>query len=96
MNNNKTNIIDQRIKEDYKYGFVTDIESETLPPGISEETIQFISEKKKEPSWLFCIEVLLKIKCVNFFFPSLFFFITKLIDNHFCFYFIIIFTISFS
>ena len=52
MNNNKTDIIDQRVKEDYKYGFVTDIESETLPPGISEETIQFISEKKKEPSWL--------------------------------------------
>ena len=52
MNNNKTDIIDQRVKEDYKYGFVTDIESETWPPGISEETIQFISEKKKEPSWL--------------------------------------------
>jgi len=52
MDNKKTNIIDQRVKEDYKYGFVTDIESETLPPGISEETIQFISEKKKEPPWL--------------------------------------------
>ena len=52
MNNNKTDIIDKKVKEDYKYGFVTDIESETLPPGISEETIQFISEKKKEPSWL--------------------------------------------
>jgi Fe-S cluster assembly protein SufB len=52
MNNNKIDIIDQRVKEDYKYGFVTDIESETLPPGIGEETIQFISKKKKEPSWL--------------------------------------------
>ena len=52
MNNNKTDIIDQKVKEDYKYGFVTDIESETLPPGINEDTIQFISEKKKEPSWL--------------------------------------------
>ena len=31
MNNNKTDIIDQKVKEDYKYGFVTDIESETLP-----------------------------------------------------------------
>ena len=47
MNNNKTDIIDQKVKEDYKYGFVTDIESETLPPGINEDTIQFISEKKK-------------------------------------------------
>ena len=52
MNNNKTDIIDQKVKEDYKYGFVTDIESETLPPGINEDTVQFISEKKKEPSWL--------------------------------------------
>ena len=48
----KTNIIDQRVNEEYKYGFVTDIESDTLPPGISEETIHFISEKKNEPSWL--------------------------------------------
>jgi len=52
MNNSKTDIIDQKVKEDYKYGFVTDIESETLPPGINEDTVQFISEKKKEPSWL--------------------------------------------
>ena len=52
MNNSKTSIIDQRVKEEYKYGFVTDIESDTLPPGISEETIHFISEKKNEPSWL--------------------------------------------
>ena len=52
MNNNKIDIIDQRVKEEYKYGFVTDIESDTLPPGISEKTIHFISKKKKEPSWL--------------------------------------------
>ena len=52
MNNSKSHIIDQRVKEEYKYGFVTDIESDTLPPGINEETIHFISEKKKEPSWL--------------------------------------------
>ena len=39
MNNSKSHIIDQRVKEEYKYGFVTDIESETLPPGINEETI---------------------------------------------------------
>lgn len=52
MNQNKNAVIDQRVKEDYKYGFVTDIESDTLAPGISEKTIHFISEKKKEPSWL--------------------------------------------
>ncbi len=36
----------------YKYGFVTDIESETAPKGLSEDTIRFISAKKDEPDWL--------------------------------------------
>ena len=52
MNESKNSVIDQRVKEDYKYGFISDIESETLAPGISEETIHYISKKKKEPAWL--------------------------------------------
>src|SRR5260221_7692446 len=36
----------------YKYGFVTDIESESAPPGLNEDTIRFISAKKREPEWL--------------------------------------------
>jgi Fe-S cluster assembly protein SufB len=36
----------------YKYGFVTDIESDTAPKGLSEDTIRFISAKKDEPQWL--------------------------------------------
>ena len=36
----------------YKYGFVTDIESETAPIGLSEEVIKFISAKKNEPEWM--------------------------------------------
>jgi Fe-S cluster assembly protein SufB len=36
----------------YKYGFVTDIESEVAPKGLSEDTIRFISAKKNEPEWL--------------------------------------------
>ena len=36
----------------YKYGFVTDIESETLPPGLDENVIRTISAKKSEPEWL--------------------------------------------
>ena len=52
MNNNKNSVIDQRVKEEYKYGFITEIESDTIDPGISEETIHFISKKKKEPFWL--------------------------------------------
>ncbi len=36
----------------YKYGFVTQIESETAPIGLSEEVIKFISNKKQEPEWM--------------------------------------------
>ena len=39
-------------KNEYKYGFVTDIEQEIIPKGISEEVIHFISERKNEPKWL--------------------------------------------
>src|SRR5213595_88351 len=38
--------------EGYKYGFVTDIESDTAPPGLNEDTVRFISAKKGEPEWL--------------------------------------------
>jgi Fe-S cluster assembly protein SufB len=36
----------------YKYGFVTDIESDFAPKGLSEEIVRFISKKKNEPSWM--------------------------------------------
>ncbi|HQL47455.1 MAG TPA: Fe-S cluster assembly protein SufB [Holophaga sp.] len=42
----------QVTSQDYKYGFVTDIESESDPPGLSEDTIRLISAKKGEPDWL--------------------------------------------
>ncbi len=38
--------------DQYKYGFVTDIEMEKAPKGLSEDTIRFISAKKNEPQWL--------------------------------------------
>ncbi len=44
--------IQAMIDQPYKYGFVTDIESDTLPPGLSEDTIRFISARKEEPAWL--------------------------------------------
>ena len=40
------------IESDYRWGFVTDIQSETLPKGLSEETVRFISAKKQEPEFL--------------------------------------------
>jgi Fe-S cluster assembly protein SufB len=39
-------------KQEYKYGFVTDIESDVIPRGLSEDTIHVIVEKKNEPEWM--------------------------------------------
>jgi len=49
---NEQKIIDSNLEKDYEYGFVTDIESETIPPGLDENVIRTISKKKKEPKWL--------------------------------------------
>ena len=45
-------LIDERIDKEYSAGFVSDIESDTLPPGLNEDVIRFISAKKDEPDWL--------------------------------------------
>ncbi len=47
-----TDTIDQFVQQEYKWGFVTDIDAETLPPGLNEDVIHFISRKKGEPDWL--------------------------------------------
>ncbi len=44
--------IEALAEQEYKYGFVTDIEEEFAPPGLSEEIIHFISAKKSEPEWM--------------------------------------------
>ena len=44
--------LEARVGEKYKYGFVTEIESEKAAKGLSEETVRFISAKKGEPEWL--------------------------------------------
>src|SRR6186713_41630 len=38
--------------DQYKYGFVTDIESDKAPKGLSEDIVRFISDKKSEPEWM--------------------------------------------
>ncbi|MFY9287227.1 MAG: Fe-S cluster assembly protein SufB [Alphaproteobacteria bacterium] len=48
----KNNLAEDLATQKYKYGFVTDIESETAPKGLSEDTVRFISAKKGEPAWL--------------------------------------------
>src|SRR5665213_735357 len=40
------------IGDSYKYGFVTEIDEDRAPPGLSEDTVRFISAKKGEPEWL--------------------------------------------
>lgn len=45
-------MIQELTEKSYAYGFVTDIEADTLPPGLNEEVVRFISAKKKEPQWL--------------------------------------------
>jgi Fe-S cluster assembly protein SufB len=44
--------VEDLMPAEYSAGFVTDIESETLPPGLDESVVQFISNKKAEPEWL--------------------------------------------
>lgn len=45
-------IIDKVTQSEYKYGFVTDIETEAIPKGLNEDVIRMISAKKEEPEWL--------------------------------------------
>jgi len=47
-----TSTVEQFAKREYKYGFVTDIEQETIRPGLNEDVVRLISHKKGEPEWL--------------------------------------------
>ena len=44
--------IETLVNREYQYGFVTDVETDTIPPGLSEEVVRLISSKKGEPVWL--------------------------------------------
>jgi Fe-S cluster assembly protein SufB len=44
--------LETHLTSDYKYGFVTDIETDSLPPGLNEDIIRALSAKKKEPEWM--------------------------------------------
>jgi Fe-S cluster assembly protein SufB len=45
-------VLQNVVNKPYKHGFVTDIESDTAPKGLNEDTIRLISTKKNEPEWL--------------------------------------------
>ena len=44
--------LEQALQRPYQHGFVTDVESDSLPPGLDEDTIRAISRKKHEPQFL--------------------------------------------
>ena len=52
MQEENDDILEQVTSSEYKYGFVTQIEADEAPIGLSEDTIRFISAKKNEPTWM--------------------------------------------
>ena len=47
-----TEAIEGLVKQEYKYGFFTDVETDSAPPGLNEDIVRLISSKKQEPEWL--------------------------------------------
>jgi Fe-S cluster assembly protein SufB len=47
-----TDILEQHINSEYKWGFTTDIDSDTFPKGLNEDVVRALSKKKNEPEWM--------------------------------------------
>ena len=47
----QTSNLEGLVNQEYKYGFVTDIEADSVPPGLNEDVVRLISAKKEEPAW---------------------------------------------
>ena len=52
METTATSTIEQFAQQEYKFGFVTDVEQDIVPPGLDEDVVRFISARKEEPEWL--------------------------------------------
>jgi len=52
MENDQDKVLDEVTSGEYKYGFVTDIETDVIPKGLSEDVVRLISSKKEEPEWM--------------------------------------------
>ncbi|MCK9301630.1 MAG: Fe-S cluster assembly protein SufB [Bacteroidales bacterium] len=52
MDSSEDKLINELANEEYKFGFVTDVEADIAPKGLNEDIIRYISAKKEEPSWL--------------------------------------------
>lgn len=58
MQEDQDKLLDEITTSEYKYGFVTDIETEVIPVGLNEDVVRLISAKKNEPEWM--LEIRLK------------------------------------
>ena len=58
-------LIENIEKQEYKYGFTSDIETETIPRGLNEEVVRLISTKKGEPEWMTALFLLCRKCCRN-------------------------------
>jgi len=52
MENDQDKVLNEVTSGEYKYGFVTDIETDVIPKGLSEDVVRLISAKKEEPEWM--------------------------------------------
>lgn len=52
MENDQDKVLNEVTSGEYKYGFITDIETEVIPKGLNEDIVRLISAKKNEPDWL--------------------------------------------
>ena len=50
------------VNQPYKYGFVTDIESDTIPKGLNEDVVRLISSKKNEPAFIWWVPFTLRMR----------------------------------
>jgi Fe-S cluster assembly protein SufB len=48
----ETQTIEQLATQEYKFGFTSDVEQDIIAPGLSEDTVRFISARKNEPEWM--------------------------------------------
>ena len=55
--------VEALVAKGYEQGFVTKIETDIAPPGLSEDTIRFISAKKNEPDWVLERDVMSTFEC---------------------------------
>jgi Fe-S cluster assembly protein SufB len=52
MENDQDKLLGEVTSGEYKYGFVTDIKTDVIPKGLSEDVVRLISAKKEEPEWM--------------------------------------------